>query len=262
MSSDGPRLPGRRNNGLGASSFLSVGDVDPRVGEHLLDVLLLNGIAAYLQPTVDHDSFTRAVSLPGQPTDRLWVDRNRIAEARQLVTTEVDDAGHSPAPPTASSPAEDDAAWEQIVATFDQQDTAEVPPWPVNEDAGNDSDHADRGDADGAPADGEAEAGAGAAAEAKPAEPTATEAEETDEEEGYVPPPPPPLPRMSKRTAIALSVIGFGLVMLIAPRFIDISTRQGLTLGLLALIGGMGYLFWNLHDGPPADDRPDDGAVV
>ncbi|MGB9376475.1 MAG: hypothetical protein WCB04_03075 [Mycobacteriales bacterium] len=120
------RLPGRRNNGLGAVSFLSVGDVDPRVGEHLLDVLFVNGIAAYLQPTVDHDSFTRAVSLPGQPTDRLWVDRSRIREARQLVTSEVEEAGHAAKPPTASSPVDDDAAWEQIVATFARADTSVV----------------------------------------------------------------------------------------------------------------------------------------
>lgn len=250
MSTDsGPRLPGRRNNGLGAGSFRSIGDVDPRVGEHLLDVLYLDGIAAYLQPTVDHDAFTRAVSLPGQPTDRLWVDRSRLDDARRLVATEVEHAGHSPAPPTASSPADDDAAWEQIVATFDQQATAAVPPWPVNEEADTDL----PGAAEPDPASEEQ-------AE-KRVSPEADEPE-ADEEEGYLPPPPPPLPRVSKPTAIALTVIAFGLVMLFAPRFVDITARQGLTLGILALVGGIGYLFWNLHDGPSTEDRPDDGAVV
>ncbi len=259
MSSDsGPRLPGRRNNGLGAGSFLSVGDVDPRVGEHLLDVLYLNGIAAYLQPTVDHDSFTRAVSLPGQPTDRLWVDRGRFDDARHLVTTEVEEAGHTPAPPTASSPVEDDAAWEQIVATFDTDDSPAVAPWPVNEDDDDDK------KTDAAPA-------AKPAATARPTRladevveqgdsPAVPEGD--DEEEGYVPPPPPPLPRMSKHTMVALGIIVFGVVMLFAWRVLDISARQGTTLGFLALIGGIGYLFWNLRDGPPAEDRPDDGAVV
>lgn len=239
----GPRLPGRRNNGLGAGTFFSVGDVDPRVGEHLLDVLHDNGIAAYLQPTVDHDAFTRAVSLPGQPTDRLWVDRSRLDEARRLLATEVDEAGHSPAPPTASSPADNDAAWEQIVATFDRSSTAKVPPWPVDEDAGTgEGDDADVAEEPPGAVEHEIDAG-------------------TDEE-GYVPPPPPPLPRVTKPTAVALSIIGFGLAMLLAPRFIDISPRQGFLMGLVALIGGIGYLFWNLRDGPPDDDRPDHGAVV
>ncbi|MGB9377811.1 MAG: hypothetical protein WCB04_09905, partial [Mycobacteriales bacterium] len=85
---------------------------------------------------------------------------------------------------------------------------------------------------------------------------------DVDEEEGYVPPPPPPLPRMSKPTAIALTIIVFGLIMLFAPRFTDLSARQGMVVGFLALIGGICYLFWNLRDEPADDDRPDDGAVV
>ena len=257
MSTDpGPKLPGRRNNGLGAGSFFSVGDVDPRVGEHLLDVLYLNGIAAYLQPTIDHDSFTRAVSLPGQPTDRLWVDRSRLDEARRLVTTEVDEAGHSPAPPTASSPIDDDAAWEQIVATFDQRDTADVPPWPANEDA--DDEAGDKSDA--------TDAAATDTADRDPVEePAATAAElaeASEEEEGYVPPPPPPVPRVSARTAIGFVIIALGLFLLVGPNVLGFSDRQGVMFGILALGGGIGYLFWNLHDGPPAEDRPDDGAVV
>src|SRR5919107_1186176 len=42
---------GRRDNGLIASQYDPIGDVDPRVGEHLLDVLAGDGIAAYLQPS-------------------------------------------------------------------------------------------------------------------------------------------------------------------------------------------------------------------
>ena len=52
MSAGGARR-GRRDNGLDASEYAVVGDVDPRVGEHLLDVLAAGGIAAYLQPSAD-----------------------------------------------------------------------------------------------------------------------------------------------------------------------------------------------------------------
>ena len=50
--------------------------MDPRVGEHLLDVLAAGGIAAYLQPTADLNPILRATTLPARPTDRLYVDRD------------------------------------------------------------------------------------------------------------------------------------------------------------------------------------------
>src|SRR5437016_2493973 len=57
--SAGPARPGRRDNGLTAAAYAAVGDVDPRVGEHLLDVLAAAGIAAYLQPSSDLHPITR-----------------------------------------------------------------------------------------------------------------------------------------------------------------------------------------------------------
>ena len=50
VSAGGARR-GRRDNGLDAADYAVAGDVDPRVGEHLLDVLAAGGIAAYLQPS-------------------------------------------------------------------------------------------------------------------------------------------------------------------------------------------------------------------
>ena len=50
---------GRRDNGLVAAEYAAAGDVDPRVGEHLLDVLALDGIAAYLRPSTDLHPVTR-----------------------------------------------------------------------------------------------------------------------------------------------------------------------------------------------------------
>lgn len=81
----GPHRRGRRDNGLEASAYAAAADVDPRVGEHLLDVLGLAGIAAYLQPAADLHPVTRTTMLPGRPTDRLFVDRDHLAEARGYV---------------------------------------------------------------------------------------------------------------------------------------------------------------------------------
>ena len=49
MPSEGGRR-GRRDNGLDAAAFVPLVDVDPRVGEHLLDVLASAGVPAFLEP--------------------------------------------------------------------------------------------------------------------------------------------------------------------------------------------------------------------
>ncbi|MGA8113743.1 MAG: DUF308 domain-containing protein, partial [Actinocatenispora sp.] len=83
--SPGPHRHGRRDNGLHASEYAIAGDVDPRVGEHLLDVLGLAGIAAYLQPTADLHPVTRTTTLPSRPIDSLFVDRAHLGEARDYL---------------------------------------------------------------------------------------------------------------------------------------------------------------------------------
>ena len=84
---------GRRDNGLVAADYAAAGDVDPRVGEHLLDVLGLDGIAAYLRPSSDVNPITRSNSLPARPTDRLYVDRDHLQTAKALLDRLADDAG-------------------------------------------------------------------------------------------------------------------------------------------------------------------------
>jgi hypothetical protein len=105
----GPHRRGRRDNGLEASAYAAAADVDPRVGEHLLDVLGLAGIAAYLQPAADLHPVTRTTMLPNRPTDRLFVDRDHLAEARgfldQLRSDETAaDRATKPPKPTRATP--------------------------------------------------------------------------------------------------------------------------------------------------------------
>ncbi len=83
---------GRRDNGLVAAEYVVAGDVDPRVGEHLLDVLALDGIAAYLRPSTDLHPVTRSTILPSRPTDRLFVDRAHVNTARDYLSQLAQDA--------------------------------------------------------------------------------------------------------------------------------------------------------------------------
>src|SRR5215470_5458492 len=103
--SSGDARHGRRDNGLVAAEYAAAGDVDPRVGEHLLDVLALDGIAAYLRPSTDLHPVTRSSTLPGRPTDRLYVDRAHLATARDYLTRLAEEAAAAPASPTASAAA-------------------------------------------------------------------------------------------------------------------------------------------------------------
>jgi len=95
--STGDARHGRRDNGLVAAEYAPAGDVDPRVGEHLLDVLALDGIAAYLRPSTDLHPVTRSTLLPSRPTDRLYVDRAHVATARDYLSRLAADAEHDKA---------------------------------------------------------------------------------------------------------------------------------------------------------------------
>jgi hypothetical protein len=103
--SSGSARRGRRDNGLDAAEYAAAGDVDPRVGEHLLDVLALQGIAAYLQPAVDLNPVTRNAVMPSRPTDRLFVDRAHLHTARDYLAqlAEPRDRGTPDAPTVAAS---------------------------------------------------------------------------------------------------------------------------------------------------------------
>lgn len=150
MSAGGARR-GRRDNGLDASDFAVAGDVDPRVGEHLLDVLAAGGIAAYLQPSADLNPITRTTTFPARPTDRLFVDRAHLSVARDYMTRLADDAagsssaprqgGGRPTPGGARPPGDGgppgnpdvEAEWARIVAGFHRDVDPTAAPWPAAE---------------------------------------------------------------------------------------------------------------------------------
>jgi hypothetical protein len=79
------RRRGRRDNGLDATDWRAIEDLDPRVVDEVLDLLAARGIAAYVQPAVDVDPVTRSATLPSRPADRLFVDRQQVRAARDYL---------------------------------------------------------------------------------------------------------------------------------------------------------------------------------
>ena len=228
---------GRRDNGLDAVLWSPLRDVDPRIGEHLLDVLHAVGIAAYLEPSSDVGPYTRTVFLPSPPTDRLFVDRSRRGEARALVDAQVGPvpaAGRAAPEPAVPERAvrrdlDEDAEWARIVSAFEAEHGRNIvhdeplptpPPPPPHEPA-----ILDRPD------------------------------------EHFEPPPPPPLPVPAPASLYAVLLVLAGVVLVGAPGLLNLSSDVGLVLGVLAIAGGVGLLVARMRDRNLEDDG-DDGAVV
>jgi len=277
VSAGGARR-GRRDNGLDATEYAVVGDVDPRVGEHLLDVLAAAGIAAYLQPSADINSITRTSTVPSRPTDRLYVDRAHLTTAHDFLSQLTSE-------PMASDP-DVDAEWEQIIAGYHVGPATEAPPWPAAEDLDDgstdtprnappdpprdDSPDPRRDDSPGTRGLLSATDVSGVSLGVRADEPTLLEGLDTfgadlpdDPDEGYHPPPPPPLPRLSKYTVVAVLTIATGFVLLVFPYLLPIERTLTTVIGFLGVIGGFVTLVWRLRPGDEDDDYdPDDGAVV
>ncbi|PRY50483.1 hypothetical protein LY71_10340 [Geodermatophilus tzadiensis] len=225
----GPRRGrGRLDNGLDAALWAPVRDVDPRVGEHLLDVLREAGIAAYLEPAADVEPYTRTVTYPSPPADRLFVDRARLGEGRALVDRHADE--HAPAE-TVRRPArrdlDEDAEWARIVAAY------------------------------------EAEHGRTVVEDALPPHdppPARPEVAQEEREEHYEPPPAPPVPLPSPSTLYAVLLAAAGVVLVGAPRVLGLTTDTGLVLGVAALVGSAGLFLSRMRE--RSTDEGDDGAVV
>ncbi len=227
---------GRRDNGLDAPLWHPLRDVDPRVGEHLLDVLREEGIAAYLAPSTDTGPYTRTQFLPSPPTDRLYVDRARRADARTLVDTHADE--HPAAEPTprrrrtdrAEDAAATDAEFARIVAAWETEQADAGAPPPAPEQPRED-----------------------------PPPPPAEVPVLDRPEEHFEPPPPPPLSAPAPASLYALLLIAAGAVCIIAPGAIGLGLDVGIVVGVLAVVGGVAVLVSRMRDRP---DDGDDGAVV
>jgi hypothetical protein len=272
---------GRRDNGLDAADYAVAGDVDPRVGEHLLDVLAAGGIAAYLQPSADLNPILRTTTLPARPTDRLYVDRAHLAEARGHLDRLGGGALPTPPAPRADnrtqaggSQSDVDTEWAKIIAGFDTgvEDPATTP-WPA---------------AEGLPAapeptrppDGTLPSAADFSGiqlnrrrtdNPPPPDPSLLDGLDTfgagvqdddEDEERYNPPPPPPLPHISKYAIAGVLGVVLGFVLFIRPSLLPIDRNFVTLIGFAAIVAGAITLVWRLRSGDDDDDDFDDGAVV
>jgi len=265
--STGDARHGRRDNGLVAAEYAPAGDVDPRVGEHLLDVLALDGIAAYLRPSTDLHPVTRSTLLPSRPTDRLYVDRAHVATARDYLSRLAADAeqaeeaartgeGARTATPNLTGD-EVEAAWAEIVAGYEvTAERGEGPPIsPVPPAATQESRPTYYRLARATPAE----------------EPSLLDGLDTfgadlpeDDNETFTPPVPPPVPRPSLPTALAVLGIVGGLAVFLQPELLSfLGSSLSMFLGFTAIVTGFGTLVWRLRPGDDEDDEdPDQGAKV
>lgn len=283
MSAGGARR-GRRDNGLDAADYAAAGDVDPRVGEHLLDVLAAGGIAAYLQPSADLNPILRATTFPARPTDRLYVDRLHLDTAREHLDKLT--GGVGPTPPalrqdTRTEPGGDqrdvDAEWDKIVAGFHTAVDPTAPPWPAAE--GVDPTRApDPPKPDGQEQPRQPGGMLPSAADfsgvslnrRRTDEPSLLDGLDTfgtgtgddlDDDERYTPPPPPPLPHISKYAVAGVLGVVLGFVLFLFPWLLPIDRNYVTLIGFTAIVGGAVTLVWRLRSGDDDDDF-DDGAVV
>lgn len=288
VSAGGARR-GRRDNGLDAAAYAVAGDVDPRVGEHLLDVLAAGGIAAYLQPSADLNPILRTTTYPVRPTDRLFVDRTHLAEAKEHLHKLTGGAGHTPPAPrgddrpqTGGSQSDVDAAWAQIVAGFHRP--VDAPTWPDAE--GVDATRAPdpRPDPTAAP-DPEQPRRPGPTTlpsaadfsgitlnrrrtDPQPPDPSLLDGLDTfgagmpdDDEDRYIPPPPPPLPRISKYAVAGVLGVIVGFILFLQPTLLPLDRDVVTMVGFTAIVSGAVTLVWRMRSGDDEDDF-DDGAVV
>jgi hypothetical protein len=235
---------GRRDNGLDAALWSPLRDVDPRIGEHLLDLLSAVGIAAYLEPSADVEPYTRTVSLPSPPSDRLFVDRARRAEARTVVDAHVPAAAaeipdttgahdqraeqsRGPERAVVRRDLDEEAEWAGIVAAFEAENGRNVVQEPPSQ--------------------------------APP--PVPHEVPILDRpDEHYEPPPPPPLPVPAPASLYAVLLVALGVLLVGAPGVLRLSADVGLILGVASIAGGVAMLVSRMRD--RSDDDGDDGAVV
>lgn len=227
---DGARDNGLRDNGLRAGNYVPIADLDPRIADDLLSTLRDHGIAAYALPAAGTVGGSMETRLPARPMDRLYVDDQRLDEARRLVDAQ----------PAASTPEHDstqdhestpdfEASWQQVLTSLQSTPTHITSPWPEREELSL----AER-------------------------EQAYDEQMAEIEEEHFVPPPAPPLPRLRRATAGALATMALALFVMVT----DAGGRLLSVLAFLVFVAAGASLVYNMRQGPPTDSDPDDGAVV
>lgn len=272
-----------RGNGLSASSWAPIADLDTLLVAPVLEELRQRGIAAYAEPSRGTQGAYLEVRWHDRPTDRLFVDAGATTDARTLLNATLPsmraELESTLAPTSESAARSDDEVWAELVASFDETPSG-LPPWPVAEDL-------DGGSDDDPSADGRHDVSSGEG----PPDPTQSprsrsprllrpavrEPEElrgasgaptvgpapVDPIDHYVPPEPPPLPRLDMVTRLAwCGVVGGPLLVLLVALLRDVLPTSVAVLPVLAFVAGFVTLVARMRERPSDLDGPDDGAVV
>jgi len=116
-------MQGARDNGLRAANYVQVSELDPRVADDLLLTLREHGIAAYVMPAEGTVGGSMETRLPTRPMARLYVDDQRVDDARRLV-------GEQPAVPSPDF----EESWQQVLTSLQSSPAQMSSPWPERED--------------------------------------------------------------------------------------------------------------------------------
>src|SRR3954454_11673230 len=116
----------RKDNGLHATSYIRLVDVESPVVDGLLDPLRDADVAAYVAPAPGHRGPYGDTGRARTPGDSVYVDSERRDEARALVDRYLAEV-------------REEIAWAGIVAGFDEPPVDEVPRWPASEDVAPDA---------------------------------------------------------------------------------------------------------------------------
>lgn len=123
----------------------------------------------------------------------------------------------------ASEDVDFESAWQQVLASLQATPGEATPSWPEDDQP-----------------------------------PQLGESYDPADEDHYDPPPPPPFPRFRRVTLAALAVMAFGLIILAT----NVDGGSLRFVGVLAFLGGVASLVWNMRQGPPTDSGWDDGSAV
>lgn len=240
-------------NGLSAQSYVKLVDVDPPLAEHVLDILRDAGLAGYAEPLAGETGPYREVRAPDRPTTRIFVDRERVKDARTVVSERLpalradfhaDAAARADAADMArASAAEIDAAWTGIVEGFHSTQAPDP--------------HIERPTSQ-PPSDGGSGLSARLVRQHSQGPRDYTPPEDPDDER-YVPPPPPPLPRPRDRID-TLAWTG----MIAGPTLVVVAFAGNLGawlagIGFVAFTAGFAASLWRSSS---RRDDDDNGAVV
>jgi hypothetical protein len=271
-----------RSNGLRASAYSPVADLDPRVADALLTDLKDQGVAAYTKPVestttsgFDRPEFRVSV------LDRLYVDAAAAERVSELLSAQDPELVTS----------NEDLTWAQIVAGFDRPIADDVHPWPATEDLTGPSvsKAAMRTDDAGGPApsareDDALDDGGGdlrrwlARRDATSPRFDRDDADvhretgdyapdltgnASDDADRFIPPPPPPLPKLEPYQQLAWVGLVGGPVLLLVSVLFSIALPVWMSMAtVIAFIGGFVTLVATMEDRIDPDDDSDNGAVV